>query len=383
MGVRVCIGGAIAQHPIGAAGYVWSFLQYVLGFRQLGCEVLYVEELGADKCVDDEWRQVPFRESANVRNFDALVARFGLDECTALIAPGGDYIGRSQRQVDEWAGSADLFVNLSGRCHMRNALRAARRRLYLDLDPGFTQVWQAQYGVDMNLAGHDTHATVGLNFGQPDCPFPTLGLTWHPTVPPVVLSEWQASDSSGAAYTTVADWRGYSPIEWDGVWYGQKSEEFLKIISLPERVSVPIELCLAIHPDEPDRQALINHGWRLSDPRLHAGDTDRYREYVRGSRGEFSVVKHGYAAGRTGWVSDRSVCYLAAGRPVIVQDTGVAPHLAVGAGLLVFDDLDAAARAVREVESAYADHAAAARALATDVFSSERVLTRLLDVAGV
>ncbi len=383
MAVRVVVAGAMAQHPVGAGGIMWAFLQYVLGLRELGCDVLYVEHVEPGTCRDEEWRPVPFLESANVRHFNALAARFGLEGSVSLLERGGPHVGLSEEEITDWAGAADLFINVSGRFHLWNVLRAARRRLYLDLDPGFTQVWQAQYGADMNLAGHDVHVTVGLNIGRPGCPFPTLGISWHTTVPPVVLSEWRATGPPGVAYTTVADWRGYSPIEWEGTWYGQKAEEFLKIVSLPARVPAPLELCLAIHPEEPDRQTLVDNGWRLSEPRRYAADPDAYRRYVLGSRGEFTVAKHGYVAGHTGWVSDRSVCYLAAGRPVVIQDTGLAAHLDLEAGLLVFDDLDGAAKALRAVEDEYALHAEAARRLAVSRFDSKRVLTRLLDLAGV
>src|SRR5262249_37326087 len=168
-----------------------------------------------------------------------------------------------------------------------------------------------------------------------------------------------------------------------GSWYGQKSEEFLKIISLPGRVTIPLELCLAIHPDEPDRSALIANGWRLSDPHEHAADPDVYRRFVFRSRGEFSVAKHGYVHGRSGWLSDRTVCYLAAGRPAIVQDTGLRPHVDGVCGLVIFTDGDSAAAAIDAVEKDYAAHAAAARRLVNSMFASHLVLPRLLDVAGV
>jgi hypothetical protein len=290
----------------------------------------------------------------------------------------------SRADVHRWADGADLLVNLSGRLHLAELRHVVRRRVYVDLDPGFTQIWQAQYGVDMNLAGHDAYVTVGLNIGRPGCPVPTLDLAWRPLPPPVVLDEWRsAGEARDAAYTTVADWRGYAPVEWQGVWYRQKADEFLRLIELPRRVAETLELCLAIHPDEPDLPRLRANGWRLSDPRVHAADSEAYRAYVRRSRGEFSVAKHGYVVGRTGWVSDRTACYLAAGRPAVVQDTGLAPHLPVGEGLLVFTDLDSAAGALAEVERDYPRHARAARELARRRFDSDRVLGELLDAAGV
>jgi len=384
MPVRVVVAGAIAHAPINAGGAAWAFLQYVLGFRQLGCEVLYVEHLDVGDCIDGAWQPAPFAASANARVFTDLVELFDLRDSVALIERDGpNGVGLTHGEALEWADAADLFVNLSGRFHLQDILRAPRRRVYVDLDPGFTQIWQARYGADMNLPGHDVYVSVGLNLGQADCPVPTLGLPWRRIYPPVVRAEWRPERGVGDAYTTVADWRGYSPIEWEGVWYKQKADEFLRLIDLPRRTPCALEICLAIHPEEPDLPRLRAHGWRLSDPGVHAANTETYRDYVRGSRGEFSVAKHGYVAGRTGWVSDRTACYLAAGRPAVVQDTGLCAHLPVGEGLLVFEQADEAAAALAEVERDYAHHARAAAALAATYFDSDRVLAELLDFAGV
>jgi hypothetical protein len=184
-------------------------------------------------------------------------------------------------------------------------------------------------------------------------------------------------------YSTVAEWRGFSPVEWRGVWYNQKADEFKRIIGLPRRVAVPLELCVSIHPDETDRSQLEQHGWRLVSPSVHAVSPDSYRDYIIGSGGEFTAVKHGYAAGRTGWFSDRSACYLAAGRPVIMQDTGLGRHVPTGSGVVTFDDVDSAVDAIGQVESDYPRHAAAAAAFARRYLDSDVVLPRLLQLAGL
>lgn len=380
MSLRVAVAGGFARHPLAAGGYVWIALQWLLGFRALGAEVAYVEHLDAGDCVDGQGRPAPFEVSENAALFRRTLAAHAVAGGLQL-RDGSAAVGMSSAEIAEWLAAADLFVNLSGRWRLGAA--GARRRVYVDLDPGFTQVWQAGYGVDMQLAGHERYVTVGLNLGQPDCPLPDLGLHWLRLPPPVVLEQWAPHGAPGAAYTTVADWRGYGPVEWQGRWYGQKADEFLRLLDLPARVTVPLELCLAIHPDEPDLPRLRAAGWRLSDPRVHAADPDAYRDYVRGSRGELSVAKHGYVAGRTGWVSDRTVCYLAAGRPAIVQNTGLGAHLPIGEGLLVFDDLAGAAAALRTVERDYARHAAAAHALAAEHFAATGVLSRLLEDADL
>jgi hypothetical protein len=255
--------------------------------------------------------------------------------------------------------------------------------MYLDMDPGYTQLWQEQYGVDMNLHGHDIYVTVGLNLGEPDCPLPTCGIRWEKTLPPVVLEEWTTTQPPGRSYSTVADWRGFKPVEWRGVWYGQKADEFKRIIDLPHHVAVPLELCLFIHPDEQDRIDLERSGWCLVSPEVYAATPDVYRNYIFGSRGEFTAVKHGYAAGRTGWFSDRSACYLAAGRPVIMQDTGFSAYLPTGLGLMTFTDMNSAAEAIDSVQSDYSRHAAAAVSFAHEFLDSDVVLTQLLRLAGI
>lgn len=380
MALRVAIAGGLARRPLNAGGCTWAFLQYALGFRALGAEVCYLEHLDPGDCIDAAWRPAPFATSANAAAFRAALAGSGL-EGGLLLRGGDEAIGMPLAALREWVAAADLFVNLSGRWHLRDVMAGARRRVYVDLDPGFTQIWQAGYGADMNLDGHDAYVTVGLNLGRPDCPLPTLGLRWHPLPPPVVLAEWRPLAERRDCYTTVADWRGYSPIEWQGTWYGQKADEFLRVVDLPRRVAVPLELCLAIHADEPDLPRLRAAGWRLADPRLEAADVEAYRRYVRCSRGELSVAKHGYVVGRSGWVSDRTACYLAAGRPAVVQDTGQGRALPLGSGLLTFRDAASAAAALAAIEGDYERHAAAARALAAEHFDARRVLTRLLEIA--
>ena len=384
MAKRVMVAGAIAHHPLGGAGNTWAFLQYVLGLRALGFETYYVEHLSRSDCIDDDWTAAAFPESANARYFRMVMDRFDLTGQSALLEwEGPGRVGLARTELEQLARDTDLFINLSGRFHLHSVLHATRRRLYVDLDPGFMQIWQEQYGVDMNLPGHDVYVTVGLNLGAADCPLPTCGVRWHTTLPPVVLNEWETDRPPGHVYSTVADWRGYSPVQWRGIWYGQKAQEFLRVIDLPRRVAVPLELCLAIHPDEPERPTIEEHGWRLVSPRDHAADPDRYRDYIFAARGEFTVVKHGYAAGQTGWFSDRSACYLAAGRPVIVQDTGIGRYVPTGAGLLTFTDAASAAIALNDVERDYARHAEAAVTFAREHLDASRVLARLVELAGL
>jgi hypothetical protein len=381
---RIMISGAIACHPLFGAGNTWAFMQYVLGFRNLGFEVYYVEQLNQENCVNDEQKPTDFSSSANARYFRSLIGRFDLTGRAALLeSEGPGFVGFSHSELAKIARDVDLLINLSGHLHFVFVLSAVRRRMYIDIDPGYTQIWQEQYGVDMNLRGHDIYVTVGLNLGHPDCPLPTCRIHWEKTLPPVVLQEWSTTRAAGKAYSTVADWRGVTPVEWDGLWYNQKADEFKRIIDLPHRVSVPLEICLSIHPDETDLVELKRHGWGIACPTDHAVTPDKYRDYIFASRGEFTAVKSGYVAGRSGWFSDRSACYLAAGRPVIVQDTGIGGYVPTGAGFWTFTDIEGAAEAINRVESDYPRQAAAAVAFAEEFLDSDLVLSRLLQLASL
>jgi hypothetical protein len=384
MAKSILISGRIAASPLGYGGNSWAFLQYVLGFRRLGFEVYYVEHLSPTECFDDAWKPASFLGCANTRYFRALIDRFELAGRAALLEwEGSNYLGLSHAEIAKIAPNIDLLINLSGGLRAKSILAAPRRRMYVDLDPGYTQVWHEEYGIDMNLRGHDVYVTVGLNLGKGECPFPTCGIDWQGTLPPVVTKEWTTDQAPGPAYSTVADWRGFGSMEWGGIWYRQKADEFLRLIELPRRVSAPLEICLFIDPNEPNRSELEEHGWRLASPSDHVPSPDRYRDYIFHSRGEFTVVKQGYAAGQTGWFSDRSACYLAAGRPVIMQDTGIGKYVPTGDGLFTFTDIDSAAQAIKRVESDYSHHAAAATAFARQFLDSDLVLSRLLQLAGI
>jgi hypothetical protein len=379
---RILISGSIAGHPVGYGGNIWAFLQWVLGFRRLGFDVYYVEERQGKDLMDEDLKPAPFSKSANAQSFRRLIDRFDLGDRAALLEAGTSaHVGLSREDIDKIAPDVDLFLNQFGA--YTAVLGRVRRSVYLDLDPGHTQIWQEQYGVDMRLRGHDLYITIGLNLGEPGCPFPTCGVRWEKTMWPIVLSEWATDDPPGPAFTTVANWRDYSWVEWQGVWYAQKAEAFKAVIDLPRRVSMPIELCLSIADSDPDLPALRAKGWRVVPPRERVGDPDSYRRYIHGSRGEFSPVRPICSLGQTGWFSERSGCYLAAGRPVVMEDTGLGRHLPVGQGLLTYTDLESAAQCLEAVQRDYATHALAAREFAREYLDSDRVLSRILALAGV
>ena len=244
-------------------------------------------------------------------------------------------------------------------------LEAVPVRAFLDLDPGFNQVWQAT-GSEMGFDLHTHCVTVGVRIGAEDCPIPTLGRTWIPTLPPVALAHWPLAEGAPDrdAFTSVGHWRSYGSIEHDGVHYGQRAHSLRGLVDLPRRSGARFELALGIHPDEvDDLEALRENGWELARPR-RGGRRPRppTPSFVRGSKAELAVAKSGYVASRSGWFSDRSACYLASGRPVVAQDTGFGDSLPVGEGLLGFATAEEAAAAVAAVESDPERHGRAARA---------------------
>jgi len=284
--------------------------------------------------------------------------------------------------VDGRGAPADVVLNVMG--HLQRGEHAeGAARVFLDIDPGYPQMWRELGLADM-LDGHDRFATIGQNIGRAGCAIPDCGLDWVTTPPPVALAEWPATTAPGSAFTTVATWRNpYGTVTYGGVTYGSRAHEFRRFIELPRLVDARFELALDIDAAEArDRRALERHGWTLRDPRAVAATPLAYRRFIQGSRAEFCVAQHMYVATRSGWLSDRSVCYLASGRPVLAQDTGFSDNYPVGEGLLAFTTLEEAAAGVESIQRDYARHSAAARALAEEHFDAPRVLRRLLARLG-
>jgi hypothetical protein len=259
-------------------------------------------------------------------------------------------------------------------------LAAARRRVFVDLDPAFTQLWHAAEGVDLGLDRHDRFVTVGRAIGTAGCDVPTCGRTWITTPQPIVLAHWPvAGASADDALTAVGHWRSYGSIHHRGVHYGQKAHALRPLLGLPARSGARFRMALGIHAAErDDLTALRDHGWELVDPDAAAGTPGRYRAFIQGSWAEFGLAKLGYVASRCGWFSDRSLCYLASGRPVIAQDTGFGAWLPTGAGLFAFRDAGDVVAAIDALRCGYQRHRRAARELVETVFDSDRVLPELL-----
>jgi hypothetical protein len=378
----VVVGGAVANKYLNG-GEAWVRLSWIRGLGRLGCDVHFVEQIDPAACVGEDGGPASFEHSAPRGYFDRVMEEFDLTaSATLVLGEGKATSGRTYEEVLDLAAGADLLVNISGNLRAPGILSAVKRKAYVDLDPGFTQFWHASGGLG-GLEDHDVHFTVGENIGTDRCPIPTDGIDWRPLPPPVVLEDWPPAPGSGS-FSTVGAWRGaFGPVEVNGRTYGLKVHEFRKMIALPRQVpDSTFEIALDIHPgDAKDRDALLENGWRLTDPREEAPGPLEFRRYVQRSGAEFSVAQGIYVETASGWFSDRTVRYLASAKPALVQETGFSDNHPAGEGLMPFRTLEEAVAGARAITSDYERHSAAARALAEEHFDSDKVLARFLEEA--
>jgi hypothetical protein len=369
----VVIGAALA-HRVRYGGHAWALLQYVWGFRALGFEVTVVDRV--EPAMLDGGSQ-----DAALAHVRGLLASDEIPYCV-LGSSGESVDGLSREELVVRTRNARFLLNVMGFVRDEELLESAQRRVFLDIDPGFGQVWQ-QLGLADVFEGHDDFVTVGRNVGRPDCGVPTCGVEWLTIPHPVVLERCPVADG-GADFTTVGSWRGpYDAIEYDGRKLGLRAHEFRRYLSLPKRVGIAFRVALELdRSDDADLQALRAAGWAVVDPRRVAYDPNAYLEFVRSSLAEFTIAKGIYVELGTGWLGDRTVCYLASGKPALVQDTGLAEHYPLGEGLLAFSTLDEAVAGVGRIVADYASQSRAARRLAETHFDARLVLSRLLEQVG-
>jgi hypothetical protein len=378
---RVVIGVGIASYPLHAAGNTWAFLQWVLGFRAAGWDVWIVEDVHATKCVDVHGKPCAPETSANLAHWNTVVAEFGLQDRATLLIDGQS---PDLPHLLRFTRDAEFLFNISGHFQHRDVFAAAPQKIYVDLDPAFTQIWAEIYKSDMHFDGHDLFMSIGRNIGRADCRAPLAGRQWLPIGVPVMLEHFTNPDLErpGTNWTTFTHWHGYPPVEYEGEWYGNKSEEFEKLIDLPRRTSEKLEIATNLHPDDPVTQKFTSSGWSIIDAQPYNTPWQRYRDYAAQSRGEFCVAKNGYVRSRCGWFSDRSAMYLALGRPVILQETGWTDFYPHGEGLIAFHDEASAVAALETVARDPVRHARAARAIAEKYCSAPVVVNQFLETIG-
>jgi hypothetical protein len=382
----IVVSGAIASKYLNG-GEAWVRLSWALGLQKLGFRVYFVEQIGRESCVDAAGNVVPFARCENLAYFKQITERFGLSDSAALVYQDGEQAhGLSYAELLDIAEAADLLVNISGHLTLEPLTRRLRCKVYIDIDPGFTQFWYATGDTGLRLDGHDFYFTIGENIGTPFCDIPTRDVRWRRTRQPVILEHWPSSRAGDPdRFTTVASWRGpYGPVQYGGKTFGLKVHEFRKFVELPERTRQRFEIALNIHPaDERDVNLLRRHSWQIVDPKVVAPDPDTFRRYVQTSGAEFSVAQGIYVETKSGWFSDRTVRYLASGKPALVQDTGFCRNYPVGAGLVAFRTLDEAVVGAELIANDYDRHCHAARSLAEAYFDSDKVLGQLVDEVGI
>jgi hypothetical protein len=381
----ILVLGLMGRYPM--AGVAWQAMQYLLGLSRLGYEVYYAEDSGAPP-YNPELLSVTIDPAYNLAFLEQAMARIGLpDRWVYWDEPTSRYHGFGKQRLFELYARAGSIWNICGATRLRDEHHQGARLVYVETDPVVEQlrVANGDRGACEVFDAHDVLFTYGENLGGPDCPVPLVRFAWRTTRPPVVVEEWAAAPDPGAAYfTSIASWenRGKDVTFRGETWRWSKHENFLRFIELPRRV--PQRFRLAMDPVDPAVCARLEAaGWGLTDPALVSGDVDAYRRFIRASRGEFTVAKDIYVRPRSGWFSDRSACYLAAGKPVVTQDTGFGRHVPTGNGLFAFSTLEEAADALARIDADYVAQSRAARGVAEEHFAAGRVLGRLLAEAGL
>jgi hypothetical protein len=377
---RILLGSYMMRYPLG--GMLSWALQYLLGFHRLGHEVYLVERADYhNACFDARAGVMTDDASYGIRVVDDLLRQFELEDRWAFVDVEGRFHGRSQKDVSELFRTADFFVDGGTHGAWLEWVSPPTQSVLIDGEPAFTQMkWENRRAAGQAVPEYDAYFTNGLLLGTADCTAPTAGRSWKPLVNPVVPELFDLPPArEGAPYTTVMNWQSHAPIEFAGTTYGQKDVEFEKFVELPRSTNVPLEVAVA---GRFPRQRLDAAGWRIENAHKVTESFESYRRYIGGSRGEMSVCKNVFVATRTGWFSDRSAAYLAAGRPVVLEETGFSRCLPTGEGLFAVAAEEDAIEAIEAIEADFEMQSRRAREIAQEYLSAETVLASLLDDVG-
>jgi hypothetical protein len=376
--VTIIVAGTIGRSGLG--GQAWATLQYLLGLRALGHDVYYLEDCGRSSWVyiweKEDWTHELDYPGAYV---DACLKPFGFGD-RWIYRDNYRSLGIPLAEFQGVCAAADLLIMRAVPFwNWRKEYGGAKRRAFIDVDPGFTQITLAngdQGWID-GIARADRRFTLGQRIGAADCPIPDTGGPWLKTLPPVFLPEWPMASGDATHFTSVMRWQGFKDVTYAGVSYGQRDKAFAEFLELPRRTPQKFRIAqMGLKPE-----VLTAKGWEAVHGEVVSRTPVSYRAFIQQSRAEFSVPKHGYVAMRSGWFSDRSVCYLASGHPVMMQDTGLSDWLQVGEGVLTFWDAASALSGIEAINADYQRHRDAARRLAETTFATEKVLPALLDAA--
>jgi hypothetical protein len=373
----IIVAGGIGRSGLG--GQAWAYLQYLIGFRELGHEVYYLEDCGETSSVwnwdTEQWTEELAFPAAYVRD---CIEPFGFED-KWIYRTNTESAGMSVEKLHAVCAQAGLLlIRAIPLWDWRPEYDLPRRRSFIDVDPGFTQmnIASGDQGFADAIRRYDRLFTLGQRFGALDCPIPDTGRPWLKTLPPVALSEWPRVEGPPPThFTSIMRWDGFRDANYQGKTYGQKDQEFARFIDLPRRT--PQKFRIALNGPE----TLAEYGWEIVPGEIATRTPQAYRQFIQQSRAEFGVAKHGYVKMRPGWFSDRSVCYLASGLPLLIQDTGLSDWLPVSEGVVAFRDLPEILSGIDSINTGYERHRLAARKLAEEHFSTQKVLPALLDAA--
>lgn len=370
--------GYVIRGPIG--GMAWHHLQYVVGLKNLGHDVRFFEDSeDYPTCYDPTTHQVGKDPSYGINFAEQSFTRLGLGDAWAYFdAHRGHWLGPASDSAIDFCRDADLLLNVSGVNPIRDWTENIATRVYIDTDPVFTQVKNlTDPDVKARIQAHTSFLSFGELIETGLSSVPDDGIRWRATRQPIVLEAWPLTEAVGKRYTTVMQWESYPAVEYEGLRFGTKRESFPLIATLPQYVKPPLEIALG--SSSAPRPTIEEAGWLLQDPLAVSRDPWTYQDYLQHSRGEVSVAKAGYASTLSGWFSERSACYLASGRPVVVQDTGFSQVLPVGKGLHAFKSQGEAVEAIRRIEANHTAECRTAREIAEEFFNSDHVLSKLLE----
>ena len=390
--LRIVIGGFLGILPAG--GITWDYVQYPLGLLTMGHDAYYIEDTQLYPIYQKQGKDWDDCTDAVV-HLQAVMSFFGLSEKWAYrdVASGKTF-GLTETTIQDICRTADVFINISCSTVMREEYAQIPIRILIDSDPMFTQI---QYLTDQSftqeegklrllVSQHNYHFTFGENIGSTDCLIPEADILWRPTRQPICLNHWHVSALpclKDARLTTLMNWASGKKLTYRNQEWGQKDVEFNKIIAIPT-LFPEVRFCVAVNQTErkntvyPEKEIRLNH-WQIESPETVANNWVDYQKFIENSFAEFSVAKHTYVQANTGWFSCRSACYLAAGRPVVVQDTGWSKYIPSGKGIVAFTNEIEAFEAVTKILESPVAHATAARQLAEDYFDSSKVLQSMFD----
>jgi hypothetical protein len=389
--LRIIVGGFIGLMPAG--GVTWDYIQYPLGLSMLGHDVYYIEDTRLYPIYQkpgSNWND----SSTSVAHLKTVMENFGLkDRWAYRDEASGKCFGLSEKEIKDICRTADIFINISCSTYLRDEYLRIPKRILIDTDPMFTQIQYVSQqmftpgepGLKQMIRSHNYLFTFGENMGSADCLIPEGGLHWNTTRQPVCINKWKFSNppqTSNPVFTTLMNWTAGKKLVYNNDEWGQKDVEFNKIIQLPQYLK-NTELAMVVNQtggteNTLQKEKIEKAGWKILDPEVSAGDWKLYQHFIAQSSGEFSVAKETYVKAKTGWFSCRSACYLAAGKPVITQDTGLSKYIPTGNGLFAFNNMNEAIEAFQKLQSNPIHHSNAARKIAEAYFDSNKVLTCLL-----